>query len=531
MGTREHFSNYLHGRRALPSGAWRIVQVGLLWAVVLFLCFIVGALAAVMPAGTVARLGAFPILFGALLLLWAMPKRKESPDALLNGLLLILLALINLWPQYVFYRFGGLPAINPTKLAWLSFLLVSFFCVISCRQPVERLFRRCAAHSALIGSVCFLMFWRIVSSLAGDEPLAQTWQLGSEIITFYVIFFMALAVLRDEKDVFRVLAVLVVVAALQATLASYESVVKHTLFDKFISVSQEDAVTLQSALIEKFRGGHYRAQGTFEHPMVLAEFLAMMVPLAVAVFLRSKTFFLRCIAAGFVPLAVAMIVASRSRSGIAVLLAAVLLVGLLLMLPRKRFTGQQNSSSVLLIGAFLLPVLVAIAYFVGSEMLSLIAGRNQSEVNSTMTRVLMFQKGIPLMLDSPIVGYGNGLGAIKLGFFDGVRYNIDSYFLSTALDAGVPGLLALVMVFGGSILLGLRGYTQREDVVGSAAGLIAVSLVMLMGVKSVLSITSGFTLGYALIAALVVLREAPHAVPASKGMLVGQSPFPRGGVL
>lgn len=531
MGSQGYFSNYLHGRLVPPSGAWRIVQVGLLWVGVLFFCVIVGAFAAVMPAGTVARLGAFPILFAALLLLWAMPKRKESPDALLNGLLLILLALINLWPQYVFYRFGGLPAINPTKLAWLSFLLVSFFCVISCRQPVERLFRRCAAHPVLIGSVCFLMFWRIVSSLAGVEPIVQTWQLGSEIVTFYVIFFMALAVLRDEKDVFRLLAVLVVVAALQATLASYESVVKHTLFDKFISASQDDAATLQSALIEKFRGGHYRAQGTFEHPMVLAEFLAMMVPLAVAVFLRSKAFFLRCIAAGFVPLAVAMIVASRSRSGIAVLLAAVLLVGLLLMLPRKRFSGKSDSSSVLLIIAFLLPVLVAVAYFVGAEVLSLVAGRNQSEANSTMTRVLMFQKGIPLLLDSPLVGYGNGLGAIKLGFFDGVRYNIDSYFLSTALDAGVPGLLALVTVFGGSILLGLRSYTQREDAVGSSAGLIAVSIVMLLGVKSVLSITSGFTLGYVLIAALIVLRETPHEVGVTKGKLFGQRLSHHGSVL
>jgi hypothetical protein len=331
---------------------------------------------------------------------------------------------------------------------------------------------------------------------------------------------MALAVLRDEKDVFRLLAVLAVVATAQALIASYESVVQHTLFDKFITVSESDPGTLQSILTDKFRGGHYRAQGTFAHPMVLAEFLAMMVPLAVAVFLHSKRFLLRAITAGFVPLAIAMILASRSRSGIAVLLAALLLVGLLMMLPRKRLASQRGSSSVLLIIAFLLPVLITSAYFAGSEITSLVVGRNQGEANSTMTRLSMLEKGIPLILDSPFLGYGNGMGAVKLGFFDGVRYNIDSYLLSTALDAGVPGLFAFVTVFCIAVLLGLRGYTQREDMVGSASGLIAVSLVMLIGVKSVLSITSGFTLAYVLIAALIVLRETPQEAVANKKMLL-----------
>jgi len=484
---------------------------GLFWLGLTLLCGVLGFLAAAMTAGAVARLGAFPVVLGGLLLLWAMPKRNESPDALLNGLLLVLLTSIHLWPEYIFSRLGGLPAISPTKIAWLAFLSISLFFVLSCRQPMARLFSRCAAHRTFVGSVAFLMLWRIVTSLAGPEPLFQLWQLGSELLTFYLLFFLALAILRDERDVFRLLAVLVVVAAAQVLLASYEAFVQHTLFEKFISVGQQDPGTLQSILMDKFRGGHYRAQGTFTHPMVLAEFMAMMMPLAVAVFLGSKSLALRSIAAGLVPVAFVMIVSSRSRAGIAVVLISLLLLGLLAMIPRNRGTARNASSSGLLIAALVLPVLVAVTYFAGSELLTLVVGRNTSEANSTMTRMLMLQQGIPLLFDSPVLGYGNAMGAVKLGFFDGVRYNIDSYFLSTALDAGVPGITAFVMVFAGSALLGFRGYMRRNDLAGTASGLIAVSIMMLIGVKSVLSIPSGFSLAYVLIASLVVLREAPPA--------------------
>lgn len=501
------FLKYLHHHTSSQVRAWHGLKIVVLSVAVLFICIIAGASAAILPAGTVARLSAFPILLVTLLLVWAMPKRVTAPDGYLNGMLLILLALINLWPQYVIYRIGGLPSISPIKIAWLVFILSSLFCVITCRPATERLLRRCAAHSPLIGFICFLAIWRIVCTLVSSEPVAQTWKLGSELLSFYFVFFMALAVLRDETDVYRLLAVLVIAASIQAILASYESVVQHTLFEKFMSVNEEDPSTLQSVLLEKFRGGHYRAQGTFDHPMVLAEFFAMMVPISVAVFLQNKNLTLRWLSAGLIPLAIAMIVASRSRSGIAVLLAAVLLVLLLLMLPRNSASNRQNATPKLLIIVFLLPVLVAVTYFAGAETLALIAGRNQNEVNSTMARVLMLEKGIPLIFESPILGYGNGLGAVKLGFFDGIRYNIDNYFLGIALDAGIPGLLSLVSVLGISITLGLKSYTQGLGNASRTSGLIAVSLVMLVGVKSVLSITSGFTMAYVLIAALIVLRE------------------------
>lgn len=492
-----------HAMQAHSPLAGTLLLIGLL-----LISVFVGLAAAVIPAGTLVRLVAIPCGIGVLFLVWALPKRSHGPDGLAMGVLTLLMICIHLWPQYIFYRFGGLPAISPTKFAWLAFLCVASFSALLCRTPMARLSKRCKAHPWLIGSLVIFMSWRIISALAGDEPLVQVWLLGSEMISSYLFFFLILAVIRDESDVLRLLNVLAVVALIQAGLASYESVVKHTLFGRFVSASSDDPATMASILAEKFRGGAYRAQGTFEHPMVLAEFLAMMVPLAVAVAARAKLH-LRLLALGFIPLAIAMILASRSRSGIAVLLAAVVLVGLLFALPRNSdHKGVSRQGGTLVAAAFFLPVLAVGAYIAGTEIYELIAGRNVSEASSTMSRVLMFEKGIPLVLESPLFGYGNGLGAVKLGFFDGVRYNIDSYFLTVALDSGLPGFIAFGIVVIGGIALGLRLYINDSGKTGTTAGLIAISLVMFVGVKSVLSITSGFTLAFALIVSLIVLNES-----------------------
>lgn len=483
----------------------------------LLLGALTGLSVALLQPGVVVRLVALPVALFGLLTVWVLPKRHAAPDGVLNVLLWLLVGLIHLWPPYVVYHFGKMPTINPTKLAWLMFLLPAAYSILSCRQPMARIAARCKAHPILICSILFLFAWRVVSSAGGVQPLAQVFGLGAEIVSCYLVFFVVLAVLRDERDVFRLLGVLLVVALAQAGLASYESLVKHTLFDRFIVMNASDSLTMLDTLREKFRDGHYRAQGTFEHPMVLAEFMAMMVPLAAALFLTTAGRVVRVAAAGFVPLAIAMIVASRSRSGIAVLLVAVLLVGMLLMLPRGE--GRRNANLALLTAVLLLPLLLPLGYFVGNELFSLVTGRSHSEAGSTMARVLMLERGIPLLAGHPILGFGNGMGAIKLGFFDGVRFNIDNYWLGLALDAGVPGLLAFAIVFFGAIGLGLRLYRNRLDRSGTTAGLIAVALLMFVLTKTVLSISSGLTLAYILIAAIIVLGETTRAgkVDASAG--------------
>jgi hypothetical protein len=498
-------------RPVLPAN-WMLSALLILGG--LFFCLLTGLMAAVVPPGTLVRLLAIPFALMGVVLLWLMPRRDTAPERALTLLLFGLVVLINLWPHYVVYRFGGMPTVNPTKLAWLAFLGFAGVSLLSSKPPMARLVARCKAHPVLIFATLFLASWRLISAATGEQPVGQVLQMGPEIVSCYVLFFLVLAVLRDERDVHRLLLLLVGVALVQVLLASYESVAKHTLFDRFISVGAEDVATLNDVLREKFRDGHYRAQGTFEHPMVLAEFMAMMVPLASALFLTARQRWLRWAGAGFVPLAIAMILASRSRSGVAVLLVAVLLVGLLLLLPRDRPGQKGQSAAALVVMALLLPAALVAIYFGMQEFSSLVVGRSHTEINSSMSRVVMLERGIPLLQSSPLFGYGYGMGAVKLGMFDGVRYNIDNFWLGVALDSGIPGLIAFLTVFVGGALLGAAVYRRRADRAGTAAGMIAVSLLMLLVTKTVLSISSGFSLAYILIVAIIVLDEGAAPAPA-----------------
>jgi hypothetical protein len=521
-----------NARLPLPSS--KLVGVMLMGLGALFLCLLLGLMAAVIPPGGLVRLMAVPGIVAALIAIWVLPKQQRAPGGLLIFLLFGLLATLHLWPPYVIYRFGGLPALSPIKLAWLALLVMGGYWVLSSREMMQRLKERCRSHKLLVLLVPTLMAWRILTSALGEPPIPQVLTLVADVLSCYIFFFIALAVLRDAGDVHRMLALLVVVAVVQALLASYESVVRHTLFYRFVSVSAEDSAVQMDILRQKFRDGRYRAQGTFEHPMVLAEFMGMMVPLAAALFVTTSKRWLRWGSGAFVPLAVMVIGASGSRSGFAVLMAGALLAGVLWLMPRKQPHGGSGRGVLLLAtAALLLPVLLLVGYVVLQEVMAMIVGRTASEASSSMMRVLMMERGIPLIMDQPFFGYGGGMGAIKLGFYDGTRFNIDNYWLGLTLDAGVIGLLLAGVFWLGAIFYGLQLYYRHPDRNGTVAGLISVSLTVLLIGKSVLSINSGFTVAYALVAGLLVLDEASRREAAQQQAAPqpgGLAPMPARGV-
>lgn len=517
-------------RKPMTSmSAGKMAGLAMMGLGMLFLCLLLGLMAAVIPAGGLVRLLVVPGGVAALIAIWIMPKQQRAPGALLIFLLIGLIVTLHLWPPYVVKRFGGLPALSPIKLAWLGLLVMGGYWVLASRDMMQRLIERCRSHKLLVLLVPALLAWRVLSSALGEQPLPQVMTLLSDVISCYVFFFLALAILRDSGDVHKLVAVLVVVAAVQALLASYESVVRHTLFDKFISISDEDSAVQLDIIRQKFRDGRYRAQGTFEHPMVLAEFMGMMVPLAGAVFVTTATRWMRWVAAAFVPLAVLVIGASGSRSGFTVLMAGALLGGILWLMPRRQVNqgGAQKGVLLLAMIVLLLPVFLLVAYVALQEVMTLMAGRTASEASSSMARVMMMERGIPLVLDQPVFGYGGGLGAVKLGFFDGTRFNIDNYWLGLSLDAGVPGLLLAGAFWLGAIFYGLVLYYRYPDRHGTLAGLISVALAVLLICKSVLSITSGFTLAYALVAGMMVLGEAEGRKAARPAPPAGAGLAPR----
>ncbi|MCY7307446.1 MAG: hypothetical protein LH632_15125, partial [Rhodoferax sp.] len=112
-----------------------------------------------------------------------------------------------------------------------------------------------------------------------------------------------------------------------------------------------------------------------------------------------------------------------------------------------------------------------------------------------------------LALDEPLVGYGPGQAAITLGALPGhIRITIDNYYLSVALESGIPGLLLLVITLAYPITLGLfRGVTHSKRsgwlALALAAGLLAYAIE-----RGVLSLTNNLDFSLMLTAMLVVVE-------------------------
>ncbi|TFW16410.1 O-antigen ligase family protein [Duganella callida] len=465
--------------------------------------FVVGALIGLDP-GTAVRamvLLATPLV---LVLVWAAPKSADDPAARLNLLLVGVLLASMLWPSYVVFSTSGLPGIEPKRM--LSLLLLGYWLYKMFTAPVlaQRFMRRWRAGGLPLALLVGFLLWRLASALASEQPVYSFIQYGWSVFNFHLVFFVALSSLRDRRDVAAVMKLLVGGAVLVALLGGVERVVGHNLFSKLVSADNE---VVAAALADKLRDGGNRVQATFEHPMVMAEFLMMIVPMAV--FLLFDSTRQRNKVAGAVALAAIMagVLLSGTRSAI---LTSGAVLGLTLVLyflenlrGRGGFTARGLLSLIGLIG------IITVALAAVPVVTELVQGRNAYERGSSTARVIQYQMGLPKLEKQPVLGYGAGMGNFQVGFKASKgRVSVDSYYLTMALDSGVPGLLLFVGVLLGFIGMGLRlSFVETAPGPRLMARVLAVSLIGTLATRAVLSIE--FNLFYmALVCALLLVLKA-----------------------
>jgi hypothetical protein len=200
----------------------------------------------------------------AIVLMFALSRKYIVVPALLAVFLVpggevVVLGGAHLMPLRIVALFGLI------RMAWLrpparDNLFVGGF------GPIDKAFFWCTiAHS-----VAFILLWRTTS--------AVTNQLGfllGEIGLYVLLRFL----IRDDDDIYRVLKVLVVVAAINACGMLYERVRVQNLFG--LVIGGVDAVPL-------IREGRIRSQGAFGHAILAGTFGAMLLPLFVLLWTHAK---------------------------------------------------------------------------------------------------------------------------------------------------------------------------------------------------------------------------------------------------
>lgn len=486
------------GRKPSSSSSLIVIIGFLIYVAVLVMSI------AILPLAMAIILGLLPLTF----LFLNQTFDFQPPLSSLHGLFVSAIVLFILWPRYLAFNLGG-PDITPSRVAYALLLLLW---VVALLSPT---FRRDLVTSlrevrGWLWLVVIYVLLRIISCFFSIAPQLSFYLIANELLTAVLILPIAISVYRNRSRLESLAQWLLLAGVVVALLAISEIALGHTLFANIsLPGMRVDSEWLEQAVMDKVRGGRYRAQSTFSHPLLLAEFMMFMLPFSMYFIVHRKLIW-RFIGAFSLLLFIAGALLTGSRSAL-VAIPPIILMAVVLLSMRKSDSFVGGALWIVTLMALGLGALISVVMWVsGSIDFSLLTGKSTLEMSSTNARVLMLARGLPLVADHPLVGFGPGLGGYVLGINKASgAITIDNFYLSMALDSGVPAMLAFMAL---AIGLAGRGYLsslRNLSDEGLLTGMLSISVTGVLIVKSILSIPHNAPLLYLALALITVVPTLP----------------------
>jgi len=311
----------------------------------------------------------------------------------------------------------------------------------------------------MVFALSMLFVHRLASCINSDYFFTTVFRFTNELLTVGLVCVFTSLIARNSKFIEKYLKSILAIAILLSIMAVIEYLISRNLFASIILPGMQiDSEFRDSVVAAKLRGGMYRSQVTFTHPLQLTEFALASLPLMLPL-IWSKLHHHRI--AGLVGLFALLICLflSGSRAGFVVGFGTAVLMVIAIQLATLK---GKRSAWMLWAGLLVVSVLslIAILWALESGHLgSLIGGRSLEERQSSEARLTMMRMAWPLIEEEPVWGYGVGLSAIVLGFQGYSGLTIDSYWLSYTLESGLIGLLLFAIV---CIIAIYRGSVQAR---------------------------------------------------------------------
>lgn len=474
--------------------SWGIVFV------LLFAAVILGAAAAVLPSGFMARIATILVVIVTIFFAWAFRnERNLVPENLLFIGLMLLVLLSVLWPRYIYFHYAGLPSVNLFTLSTMVGLYVVSTLLIFSPKFSSHVNKLIVASGWIGKSAVVWLAWRFLACILGTEPIYSIFGFMRELIyvTSFLLFGYVIASLDGgTKWLIRMILFSGVLVGLAGII---EAFTEHNFFSKFATAGEYGDLSgsLANIALEKIRAGAYRAQSTFDHPIVFAQFVAAITPLAIYGLLRESSKFWRLVALVALPVALLAIAKSGSRAGIVSVVIAFLFMGIVLWL--RAIAHGKMTKAVAIIALPALLGAIGIGYLVLEE---LAVGRGRHEMSSSEVRLLMLKYGIAALGDSPIWGFGQGLAITKAGIANSAGLaTIDNYLLSIALDSGYVGLGLLFLFLAIFTFKSLAFAVAEPGTEGLFVGACMAGVLAIVATFAGLSIMNNMTLLWLLVSA------------------------------
>lgn len=449
------------------------------------------------------------ILAAVVVMSYAVLTAKEGYFPSKTGTILTVMTVIAiLWPTYFTIRFPGLPSLDGRKIVFIFAATAIAYFILKGFSIKDR-----TLSSAGVKITSFLVLGytalRLMSAFLSQEFGFQIIAIFWEWIYYYSVFFFVLWFCNNNKTRDEFFNLLMCLGIFVSTLSAIEIAIGDNLFVKYLPVQEEMIAALS---VSRFRYDFLRAQGPFEHPLMLAEFSAFIFAFSLSsiIFKKSST----PTPLKYLALASSLvcIVLSGSRTGL--ICAGIVLISLLAL---KSVAASKNDRSDFAAAGvrFRLLILVGIVIFALVPIATLLVeGRNSVESGSSLARLTMLRKGIGAVLDSPFWGYGLG----ESGYIAGIEgtngvLTMDNYLLGIAIESGLPSLIIFLFIFICPIWIGIRRITQFHDSDKAFICACISSLLSALFVKSIMSIPYNMFFMFAMSAFLLgssVLSPQDH---------------------
>lgn len=470
---------------------------------VLFLLF--AGMASALAPEFMAKLSAIFLLSVALIIGGLARTTRPLGDGFLVKWVTLLLAALALWPSFLLVKSGGLPAFDGRRLVVGLTLLTAIYLSVSRHEVMQRFHAASGVLRTGAWLVVLYAFWRLASCFSSPAPLFSLVQVIWEIFYYYAFYFLGYLFFSSDKLRDRQHTVLLWLMIVIAIYACVERVTGKNFLVSLAPRNDEFSSIVNSMGSSRIRDGQFRAQGTFEHPLLLAEFASIAGCFAMAYIVwPSKSLFTKMLAVSALLGALVSAYLSGSRSSYISLVAGLGTVVVLRVFGAG--IGRSLSSmvfarrlTIMLLGGLALACAILVLPYIAK-------GNSFADQASSEGRLVMLKTGLPVIASSPVFGEGPGTGASIAGLR--VRddlVTLDNYLLAITLESGVPSLILFLAIF---LLPAWRCFMAVTEGAGSAAPfLAAVAGAMLAVLATRIILWMPFNLSFIFLFAGVALSQ------------------------
>lgn len=473
-----------------------------------------GVLVVILPPTSVLLLGV-PIALMLLVTLWMLPDRETFPMRAIEWLFPLFFAFNVLWPVYIAVVLPGLPWLTPTRM--LLFVLVFLLLYSVSSSGVLRRHLMTVVRSSPAIWWCFIG-WEVTQLITlplSKEPGRSFKIFVDNQFADTAILFFACLLFTQKGWARRTIVLLISFATLAAIDGFVELKMEHPPWAEHIpSFMRVDEALMASVLGGQARAadGIYRVHGMSSNSLIFAEFLALCTPFILHwIFTARKVLYRFALAFVFI-LVTACIVVTQSRLGLVGVFISLLVYPALWALRRWRSDRTSIIGPAIVLGYPAIAAMMMLVVFSSNTLTTKMFGGG-AQAASDQSRRTQRVMAMPKIVQNPL-GYGLGRSGITLGFVSpsGVL-TVDNGYISTLLDLGIAGFVALHGMFLFAAWHGARLFLDPRDPESTLGGPLATSLIMFVVIRSVLAQQDNYSLVFMFVGAtLALLARSKHLV-------------------